>query len=128
MARHLTEFQMNQYFGWVRGSSMPATYVHMSSRDVENTILAMNGIVMDEKKEKIMTFQKCPRCEYMNGFDNKHCSRCGGILDIQIALEFDEKQRQQKEMRDNADALINVLMKDEEVQEVLKRKLREMKS
>ncbi len=127
MARHLTEFQMNQYFGWVQGSGMPATYVHMSGRDVDNAILAMNGIVSDDKKEKIVTSQKCPRCECMNGFDNKHCSRCGGILDVQYALELDEKQRQKREMRDNADALMNMLMKDEEVQEVLRRKLKEMR-
>lgn len=36
MARHLTEFQMNQYFGWIQGSDMPATYVHMSGKDVDN--------------------------------------------------------------------------------------------
>ncbi|MBW2965283.1 tyrosine-type recombinase/integrase, partial [Candidatus Woesearchaeota archaeon] len=44
MANHLTEFQMNQYFGWIQGSDMPSTYVHMSGREVDDAILAMNGL------------------------------------------------------------------------------------
>ncbi|MDD5417931.1 MAG: tyrosine-type recombinase/integrase, partial [Candidatus Nanoarchaeia archaeon] len=34
LANKLTEAQMNMYFGWVQGSDMPATYVHLSGRDV----------------------------------------------------------------------------------------------
>ena len=42
LADHLTEFQMNQYFGWIQGSDMPSTYVHMNGRKIEDSLLAFN--------------------------------------------------------------------------------------
>lgn len=44
MANYLTEAQMNQYFGWVQGSDMPAVYVHLSGRDVDDAVLKANGV------------------------------------------------------------------------------------
>lgn len=44
LASHLTEFQMNDYLGWVQGSGMPATYVHLSGRDTDEALLRLNGI------------------------------------------------------------------------------------
>lgn len=44
MANYLTEAQMNLYFGWVQGSDMPAVYVHLSGRDVDDAILKANGV------------------------------------------------------------------------------------
>ncbi|MEM0302140.1 MAG: tyrosine-type recombinase/integrase [Archaeoglobaceae archaeon] len=38
LANHLTEQQLSHYFGWVQGSSMPAVYVHLSGRDIEDAI------------------------------------------------------------------------------------------
>ncbi|MBI5051296.1 tyrosine-type recombinase/integrase, partial [Candidatus Micrarchaeota archaeon] len=35
MAGKFTEAQMKEYFGWVQGSDMAATYVHLSGRDVD---------------------------------------------------------------------------------------------
>jgi ribosomal protein L40E len=126
MARHLTEFQMNQYFGWVQGSGMPATYVHMSGRDVDNAILTMNGIALDEKKEIKMNVQKCPRCELINSVDSKHCSRCGGVLNLRYAMEIEEQHRQAVEIRQKADNLMSRLMKDPDVQKVIIEKLKGM--
>lgn len=45
MANFLTEAQMNAYFGWVQGSDMPAVYVHLSGRDVDDAVLKANGVV-----------------------------------------------------------------------------------
>jgi integrase len=39
LANHLTEFQMNHYFGWTQGSNMPSTYVHLSGKDLDEAIL-----------------------------------------------------------------------------------------
>lgn len=44
LANHLTEAQMNVYFGWTQGSKMPSTYVHLSGRDIDKAILRINGI------------------------------------------------------------------------------------
>ena len=42
LANHLTESQLCYYSGWVIGSDMAATYVHLSGKDIDNTILEMN--------------------------------------------------------------------------------------
>lgn len=129
MAHHLTEFQMNQYFGWFQGSRMPSTYVHMSGRDVDTAILRMNGMKTEENKEesKILP-KKCPRCDMINAYESKHCNKCGGILDIRYAMELEEKRKEQEDVRSNADALMNMLMKDPDVQKVLMEKIAQLKA
>ncbi len=124
MAHHLTEFQMNQYFGWIQGSKMPSTYVHMSGRDVDNAILRMNGMSEGIKKEESKLLPiRCPRCDMMNSNENKFCCKCGGILDLKYAMELQEKEN----MRSNADQLMNMLMRDKDVQDLLREKLAVLK-
>lgn len=43
LANHLTEFQMNHYFGWTQGSNMPSTYVHLSGKDLDGAILKIGA-------------------------------------------------------------------------------------
>jgi integrase/recombinase XerD len=45
---YLKETQMNAYFGWIQGSDMPSTYVHLSGRDIDDAILKANGIVQKD--------------------------------------------------------------------------------
>ncbi len=120
MANHLTEFQMNQYFGWIQGSDMPSTYVHMSGREVDEAILTMNGIKSPEHKEEIILKPViCPRCDTINASESKHCNKCGGILDLKIAFEMEEKQK----LREEPERMLNLLLKDPEIQEIFLRKM-----
>jgi len=48
MANHLTEAQMNMYFGWVQGSNMPSIYVHLSGRDIDDAVLKANGVIQKD--------------------------------------------------------------------------------
>ncbi|ELZ20851.1 integrase [Halosimplex carlsbadense 2-9-1] len=41
LANHLTEAQMCEWFGWVRGSSVPGRYVHLSGRDIDHAYRSM---------------------------------------------------------------------------------------
>jgi len=124
MAHHLTEFQMNHYFGWIQGSDMPSTYVHMSGRDVDNAILAMNGVIPHEtKKEKHIVPRICPRCEAINSYDCVTCTKCNAILDMTYAIEIQEKQESIVRMREQSDALMNELLKDPDVQRVILQKM-----
>ena len=128
MANHLTEFQMNQYFGWVQGSNMPATYVHMSGKEVEHAILEMNGIQTEEKQQHTKLQPRiCPRCDTINQHDSQHCGKCGGILDLKYAMEIEEKNENELNMRKESDEMMNLLLKDQEVQQVLLKKLKELK-
>jgi integrase len=117
LANHLTEAQMNQYLGWVRGSDMPATYVHLSGRDVDEAILKMRG--MKPKKEKIestLAPKNCPRCSMINKATSKFCMRCGSVLDLETAVVLQDEIK-------NVDEKLSTLLQDEDVQKLLVKKM-----
>lgn len=121
MARHLTEFQMNQYFGWIQGSDMPSTYVHMSGRDVDNAVLAMNGLKIEEKaNDAELRPRVCPRCETINSHEGQHCGKCGGPLDVMAALAAEKREN---ELHD----VMNRLLKDEDVQRLIAEKVKQLR-
>jgi len=111
LANHLTEFQMNQYFGWVQGSNMPSTYVHLSGKEIDNAILALNGIKDNEKKEEkaLLRPKSCPRCDSINSYDSKYCSKCAGILDIREAMELQARHEEDSKKLDDAEAFFKKL-------------------
>jgi site-specific recombinase XerD len=120
LANHLTEAQMNQYLGWVRGSDMPATYVHLSGRDMDDAILKLKGIKQKENKvESELTPKKCSRCALINKATSKYCSRCGAVLDLETAMVM------QEEAKDMDDKFAQ-LLQDEETQKFLIKKMVEL--
>ncbi|MEM3012579.1 MAG: tyrosine-type recombinase/integrase [Candidatus Hadarchaeales archaeon] len=122
LATVLTEAQMNQYFGWVQGSDVPSTYVHLSGRDVDRTLLQIYGIEQEgkEKEESKLKPKKCPRCSRVNPATGRFCSACGMPLDLKAAMELETE-------RGKADDIMNRLLKDEEVQKLLRQKIMELK-
>jgi integrase/recombinase XerD len=95
LARSLTEAEMNIYFGWVQGSGMPATYVHLSGRDVDDKILQIYNLKpKDKDREDKMRPKECPRCKYINSPVSRFCGRCGTVLDEEerIKLEMQAKE------------------------------------
>lgn len=127
MAKHLTEFQMNQYFGWIQGSDMPSTYVHMSGKAVDEALLRMNGMVMEVNKNETKLMPRiCPRCDTINSQDSKHCNKCGGVLDLRHAMEMEEMHKKETDERKATDTMMNKLLQDREVQEFLMSKLQSL--
>jgi len=124
LANYLTEFQMNQYFGWVQGSEMPATYVHMSGKAIDSALLTLYGLKPQEKNQKILEPRQCPRCETLNNHDSKYCNKCSGILDLKLAMEMEQETKEYEEKRVNKDQLMDILLKDPQVQELLIRKMK----
>ncbi|MDI6806991.1 MAG: zinc ribbon domain-containing protein [Candidatus Aenigmarchaeota archaeon] len=90
LAKHLTEQELKVFFGWTMGSNMPSTYVHLSGQDIEDKILALNGIKKIEKEEipKIPT-KKCPKCGETNSIGNKFCIKCETPLDLKVVEEIE---------------------------------------
>ena len=120
LANHLTEAQMNQYLGWVRGSDMPATYVHLSGRDVDDAILKLRGIQPKSVPiESTLASKKCPRCSMINKATGKFCMRCGSVLDLETAVTL------QDEIKD-VDEKLSKLLQDEEVQKLLVKRMIEL--
>lgn len=124
LANHLTEAQMKEFFGWVQASDMASIYVHLSGRDVDNALLKVYGIKNNEEKEESQLKPKnCPRCNEVNSFNNKFCSKCGMILDEELR----NKKIQQDLERRNADQVLDNMLKDQEFREMFLRKIRILK-
>ena len=118
---------MNQYFGWKQGSDMPATYVHLSGKSIDNAILQLNGMKnRAEIKEIEAKPINCPRCETINPAESRYCCKCAGLLDIKEALELEAKEIEKTKVKSNMDGLMNDLLKDPEVQQVIMQKLASM--
>jgi len=121
LANHLTEFQMDKYFGWILGSRMPSTYVHLSGRDLDASLLEFNGMKNKEAKENNELKPRiCPKCNTINTYDAKFCNNCAGILDIGTALEVEEKKSEIREFNE----MLNKLAKHPDKMEMLVSALR----
>lgn len=116
MNRQINEAQAKVYFGWVPNSSVLSEYSHLISNDVNDTILQMHGIKTDTQQKSAFTPKQCPRCVTINDPESQFCHKCGGILDVQIALRLDEERK-------GGDDLMAALVKDPEVQKVLVKKI-----
>ena len=91
LAKVLTEAQLRIYFGWTKRSDIPARYVHLSGRDVDETLLRHYGI--EQAKEESIEDLKprsCPRCSAQNSPSALYCMRCSMCLDPRAAVRTDE--------------------------------------
>ena len=99
MANHLTESQMDAVFGWVQGSAMPSTYVHLCGRDIDKAVLRAQGIEFKEDDTQKTSVQKCPRCQRSNTPQSVFCVNCGAALNINAVKEIEEKQAEIADMK-----------------------------
>jgi integrase len=85
LATRVTEAPLEAQMGWVHGSRMTQTYVHLSGRDQDNAILKAYGIEVPEEKP-IETDKpvNCPRCKEPNDNKSRFCWKCGMVLDKSI--------------------------------------------
>jgi len=121
LANILTEAQMKEHLGWVPGSDMPSTYVHLSGRDVDGALLKAHGVTVDEetKQRVAIALIKCSRCGQNISSETQFCPACGMVLDARSAVKLEEE-------RMKADRLMDLLMKDDEVRCLLSRKVHEL--
>jgi integrase/recombinase XerD len=67
LANVLTDAQMNEYLGWIPGSRMPAVYVHLSGRNVDNALFKLKGIKTEKEvnqEERPLKPLQCRRLEF----------------------------------------------------------------
>jgi integrase len=88
LASRVTEAPLEAQMGWVHGSKMTRTYVHLSVRDQDNAILKAYGIEIAENKPLETDIPiNCPRCGEPNERIARFCWKCGMILDKSITEE-----------------------------------------
>jgi len=91
LATELKEAQLCEWFGWVQGSDVPARYVHLSGRDIDNAYDQMHGLYEPDDDEQHPDVVECPRCQELNEPDAAYCMRCGFALDQETAAELEEQ-------------------------------------
>jgi site-specific recombinase XerD len=94
LAQHLTQAQMEEHLGWVHGSNMPRTYIHMSGKQVDNALLKIHGIVKDEDTMPELTSAACERCGTVNGPTSKFCARCGMAMSVKDAMDAEGEKNE----------------------------------
>ena len=105
LASRVTEAPLEAQMGWVHGSRMTQTYVHLSGRDQDNAILKAYGIAV--KEERTIESQRpslCPRCKEPNDPKARFCWKCGMILD---------KTLTEKKLKDEARQIEDTIMQSE---------------
>lgn len=82
MASRLKEPEMRMFFGWGLDSAMPSTYVHLSGRDIDNSVLSIYGNKDATKsQEPLLKIKPCPRCQEPGDPASRFCKKCGMPLD-----------------------------------------------
>ncbi len=120
LATKLTEAQMKEYFGWTQGSSMAATYVHLSGRDVDKTLLSLQGLAKPvEALEDKMRIAFCQRCREKNAPTAKFCLRCGNPFGELLVSQLEATQKTSSNM-------LNSLMQNSEFKDFLLKKVVEL--
>jgi integrase/recombinase XerD len=128
LANHLTEFQMNQYFGWAQGSDMPSTYVHLSGKNTDCALLKLAGIkTMESKNDSEMKPKICSRCNTINPYDAKFCIKCACVLDLKTAFELEEKMKKENEAQNKMNDALELLTNNPEFVLMLANKMKEMR-
>ena len=97
-ANKLTEQQLKNMFGWTNSSTMAATYVHLSGRDIDSAVMQANGLKLKEDTtEPKLKAKVCQRCQFSNTMDSKYCNRCALPLDAELAAETQSHETNMKQ-------------------------------
>lgn len=91
LANEFKEAQLCEWFGWVQGSDVPAKYVHLSGRDIDQAYGQLHGIEPEDDEDHGPSIRECWRCEEINEANDRFCSRCGAALDEDAAQTFEEQ-------------------------------------
>ena len=89
--RHLSRAQIEQYFGWIKGSRMHSIYDHLSGQDLDADLVRMYGMEpeKEDQQEELKTLQ-CPHCKTLNTIGARICINCRKPLAVEEVMEREE--------------------------------------
>jgi len=120
-----TGYMFNVFAGWALDSGQPKTYIHLVSKDIDDAILRLNGILPDNKPKDEFLYTVCSRCKQKNSPGTKLCYSCGLPLDWKYATEIDQKKR---ELKEKLDRVLTELAKSPEILDILLNAISMLKS
>jgi integrase/recombinase XerD len=80
-AKLFTDSELKILYGWTMGSRMPATYIHLSARDIDPKLEQVYSGKPVEPARPAFSPSICPRCGEKNSPGIRFCGRCGTPLD-----------------------------------------------
>ena len=97
---YLPEYALKKKARWSMNSRQGSRYIKKRmGNELKNKILQHDGIISENEVIKKPTIQTCPRCEFVNTFENKYCSKCSYPLKPEAYDEI--KQSEEAKIRKN---------------------------
>jgi integrase/recombinase XerD len=95
-AHFLTDSELKVRYGWTMASRMPAIYVHMSSKDIDDKLESFYSnrpVVATSSNASGLATTVCSRCNERNSPGLSFCGRCGTPLSSYLlsksSIEFE---------------------------------------
>jgi integrase len=122
LAKTLPEQTLKQLAGWAGASKMAEVYIHLSQRDVEDSLLQKVYGIKTSEKEDHNSVKICPRCKEANPYFATICQKCGAPLDEKelIEAEMNSSPEKLKEIDNMANTLMALLKSNPGLLEQLK--------
>ena len=102
-AKFLTDSELKLMYGWSMSSKMPAVYVHLSGRDLDDKLTSLYGGQKVEQSKPEFVPVICPRCSEKASPGMLYCPRCASPLGMEersrIATEDESIRRELTELR-----------------------------
>ncbi|HSF50413.1 MAG TPA: site-specific integrase [Nitrososphaeraceae archaeon] len=125
LATYFTEAQLCTFFGWVQGSQVVKRYIHMSGKDLDNTLISISeGKQAIKQDEYLLKTKKCNRCTETISPTQQFCGRCGLSITLidqytkEMDIERENRELKQQiqivkeEMNDKFNKIISMIQKN----------------
>ena len=74
---YLPEYALKKKVRWSMNSKQGSRYIkRRMGNELKNKILEYNGITTEKEIEKKPSVSHCPKCEFVNAFENRYCLKC----------------------------------------------------
>ena len=115
----LPEYALKKKVRWSMNSKQGTRYIKTRlGNDLKEKILHYNGITSESEIKKKPSIIDCPRCQVVNAFENKYCSKCSYPLKPEayeeIKSEEDKRMKILEEKQKQKDEQINQLIAKQE--------------
>lgn len=121
---------INQYAGWVHGSTMPQKYFHYFGNESSNSLLEAYGIIPKEKQHSnTLKPKQCPNCNELNKPDSKFCAKCRMVLTYDAYSEtLEDREQKDTEIQRLKEQMISMQNSQMEILDLMKNPLKLIKA
>ena len=90
---YLPDFALKKKVRWSMNSRQGSRYIKTRmGNELKDKILVHNGIITTEIEKKKPSILNCPRCDIINAFENKYCSKCSYPLKPEVYDEIKQTE------------------------------------